>query len=74
MSGKVKLTQEILHAGQSRFGGWSKAQTDLLGIPWPLRHGWKHRIIGEMIDAGVVAEFVRLKDKHLNLEPVGLFD
>jgi hypothetical protein len=41
----MRLTEQILMQGRSYRGGWSRRQTDLFGVPWPLKHGWKDRII-----------------------------
>lgn len=43
------VTHELLEAGKSPNGGWPKKQLALLGVPWPLKRGWKRRVIGKFI-------------------------
>lgn len=37
----IKVTQKLIEAGQSGAGGWNREQLDILGIPWPPKHGWR---------------------------------
>jgi len=59
------LTKEMLKAGQSRHGGWSRAQVALLGVKWPLLRGWQRELIGMFVSDETVDEFVAMKDLHL---------
>jgi hypothetical protein len=36
----------------------------LLGVPWPLRRGWKERLLGKMISGECARKFLDMKDKH----------
>lgn len=61
----MKLTEELIEAGRSLNGGWSRAQTSCLGVPWPLEHGWKKDMIGVEVSESDYARFLALKDRHL---------
>lgn len=54
----MRVTEQLLRNGQSDNGGWSKAQLALLGIPWPLKHGWKATIIGTTISEDTAKRFL----------------
>lgn len=61
----MEITQELLAAGASEGGGFSRRQTELLGVAWPLPSGWKRSVIGRMISDEAAEEFVRLAGRHL---------
>lgn len=44
------------------FGGWSKSQLQLIGVPWPPLKGWKYRVIGTEIPTWKIKIFIGLKD------------
>jgi hypothetical protein len=48
-AGMVTLTREMVHAGKSNRGGWTKAQVSLLGVEWPPQPGWIERLDGTRI-------------------------
>jgi hypothetical protein len=58
---QVPVTADLLAAGQSDRGGWSKAQLALLGVPWPPPAGWKTTAMGRLIPRAVAARFVALR-------------
>ena len=62
------LTVNNIKAGTSYRGGWSKAQLSILGIKWPLKKGWLHRLAGKKITQDEYDRFLSLKDKHLGAE------
>jgi hypothetical protein len=62
----MKLTSEMIEAGQSLNGGWSMAQTSAIGVPWPLEKHWKRDAVGKEVTPENYARFLRLKDQHLN--------
>lgn len=66
----VILTKEMIDAGASLNGGWSRKQTDLLGVQWPLKNGWKKAMIGKRISKEHYTAFLELRDKHLKDRPV----
>lgn len=61
----IPLSKELLMKGRSVNGGWSKAQTDLLGVEWPLPLGWQSDVIGRKYDLADLEKFLALKDAHL---------
>jgi predicted GIY-YIG superfamily endonuclease len=61
----LEITQELLAAGASKGGGFSRRQTELLGVGWPLPSGWKRFVIGRTISDEAAEEFVRLAGRHL---------
>jgi len=56
----VVVSADLLEAGMSAKGGWSKAQLELLGVAWPPAKGWKQAILGTTIPAASAEAFVRL--------------
>ena len=70
----MRLTEDIIEAGQSRNGGWSERQLALLGVAWPPGAGWKRDAIGREVPNPAVEEFLALKDAHLPQESPSLFD
>lgn len=55
------LTREILIAGKSDCGGWSKSQLELIGVKWPPTKGWMDQVIGKDFENSVLENFVKLK-------------
>lgn len=64
-AGYLEITQELLTAGASKGGGFSRRQTELLGVAWPLPSGWKRSVIGRTISDEAAEEFVQLAGRHL---------
>ncbi len=58
---QVQITQELIQAGESGAGGWNQAQLELLGVKWPLQHGWRRRIEGSLIPKADAEKFIRLR-------------
>jgi hypothetical protein len=67
----VRVTAELIEAGCSRHGGWTRRQLGLLGVPWPPQHGWKQAAIGRRICASDANYFLALKDGHLRKSEPG---
>ena len=71
----MKITIELIEAGRSERGGWTKQQLALLGVTWPKgkspRHGWQQEIIGHEISAADAVEFAGLGPEpwRLKLQP-----
>lgn len=63
--GMVRVTREFLNSGKSARGGWSRKQLALLGVHWPLAHGWKERVLGTLVTAHCAEKFVALRGAHL---------
>ncbi len=57
----VIVTDELIEAGKSERGGWSKAQLALLGVTWPPEFGWKNRVRGRAISKADADRFVALR-------------
>lgn len=57
----VLVAAELLAAGQSERGGWSKAQLTLLGVDWPPPSGWKSKVIGRSIARVDAERLVQLR-------------
>ena len=62
---KIKLTENDIKNGESKNGGYSKQQLELVGVKWPPRKGCKKEIIGKTFDGEVINQFISLKDQHL---------
>ncbi len=63
----VYVTRELLESGKSKNGGWSRRQLEIVGVMWPLKKGWRRQLHkkARLITESELAEFVSLKDKHL---------
>jgi hypothetical protein len=57
----VSITDELIEAGKSKRGGWSKAQLAILGVPWPPESGWKQKVRGRTISQSEAERFVTLR-------------
>lgn len=64
----VVIDKTFIMRGRSRRGGWSREQIQLLGIPWPMQHGWIARATGKLISRAKADRFLALKDAHLDDE------
>ena len=43
------ITKSWLQSCRTSRGGWTKAQADILGLPYPLTKGWQQKVIGRPI-------------------------
>ena len=57
----VRLTRELLLAGRSDGGGWSREQLTVLGVPYPRGSQWTIRMHGVIVAASLYREFLRLR-------------
>lgn len=64
------VTTAIFERGKSRNGGWSRLQLESLGVTFPLKSGWRRRLVGTDVPPEAVARFMELKDGHLKDEPL----
>lgn len=64
------LTNEIIEKGKSCNGGWSANQLKCFRIKFPLKKGWKRKIIGKNFSTQQIEKFLSLKDKHLENKEV----
>jgi hypothetical protein len=58
------IDEQLLIAGRSKRGGWNRAQIEMLGVPWPLRQGWKEALLARRVPISETdaAIFVNLRD------------
>jgi len=56
----IQISEGFLRAGASARGGWTREQLSLLGVAWPLPKGWKHAIIGQVIDIAHAQRFLAI--------------
>ena len=59
----VTITEELIAAGADYATGnnWTRRQLALLGVPLPLRTGWKERLIGTQVPQENVRAFLELR-------------
>lgn len=66
----IRITRDMIIAGRSSNGGWSRQQLKILGVEWPLKRGWKTRILN--MDLRLFQQdydrFLSLKNAHLSEE------
>lgn len=58
MGGFIRVTADLIARGSTRGAGWTRAQTEILGEPWPLQAGWRQRAVGRMITADAARAFL----------------
>ena len=61
----IEITTDIIHAGRSKNGGWSRLQLEAIGLSWPPKPGWIESMIGCHLNPEAVQLFLDLKDRHL---------
>jgi len=59
------LDRTSIYRGQSKRGGWSRMQIELIGGKWPLKHGWMNGLVGTFVSDRDYDLFVSLKNAHL---------
>lgn len=52
------LTKAYIDRNRTKKGAWTRKQLEAIGVSWPPRHGWKDRVVGNVIshDAAKVFE------------------
>lgn len=40
-----RVTREEVEAARTPAGGWTRAQLEAWGVPWPPPSGWKRRLV-----------------------------
>ena len=58
------ITEEMIEAGMSEGGGWSRRQFACFGVEWPPHKGWKREIIRRKIDRASADRFVALRKEN----------
>jgi hypothetical protein len=54
----VRITEDLLSRGRSAAGGWTRAQLELIGVPWPPVAGWKVTVLGGDLTDAEAASFI----------------
>lgn len=73
--GLVPITAELIEAGRSERGGWSKRQLACLGVIWPPPSGWRAATVGRLIRQAEADTFLALQsDREKVAAGPGLFD
>jgi ribonuclease HI len=57
----VVVTDQLLSAGRSAAGLLNRRQAVLLGLAWPLRPGWRERVVGRPIPLDVAKAFLHAR-------------
>jgi hypothetical protein len=62
--GMVVVTEELLRHGATNpdVGAWNKRQFEALGVPWPLKSGWKAALLGTRITPDQASAFLDLRN------------
>ncbi len=53
----VTLNRELIQLAATRNGGFTRAQLEVFGIPWPPPRGWKLRLVGQLVTRAEFEEF-----------------
>ncbi len=59
---QMRLTREFMLSARSPAGGWNHKQLKVLGIKWPPRKGWLHRLEGKEITLEQAQKLLALRD------------
>ena len=57
----IKLTEDLIRAGESTKGGYNKKQLAILDVAWPPSKGWKSATIGKSIRKEDYQQFLDTK-------------
>ena len=55
-----KITKEWLNENKTKNGGYCRTQVEALFLDWPLKKGWKKKVLGMEIDSAQKRTF----EKH----------
>ncbi len=53
----VTLNLELIQLASTRNGGFTRAQLEVFGIPWPPPRGWKRGLVGQLVARAEFDEF-----------------
>lgn len=53
-----RVTLELLDAGRSLNGGWSRKQLAALGVAWLLVKGWRDSVLGRLVSEDEIRRFL----------------
>jgi ribonuclease HI len=65
----LAITFDLIEAGKSERGGWSKRQLACLGVPWPPPKSWKETAAGRVIQRSEAETFLKLKSNEPEAMP-----
>jgi hypothetical protein len=54
----MQITDQWLMDNRTKAGAWTRAQLAVIGIDWPPYHGWKQKVIGQVISEQTASAFV----------------
>jgi hypothetical protein len=66
MSEHVVITNDLIAAGMTGNGGWTRIQLALIGVSWPPPKGWRRRAIGRRIPKDDAERFVAIGRERRN--------
>jgi hypothetical protein len=55
---EVSLTRDLLMLGMTSRGGYTRAQLEAIGEPWPPQKGWKSRCVGRKLERSKIEAFI----------------
>ncbi|MCB9616107.1 MAG: hypothetical protein H6722_27030 [Sandaracinus sp.] len=58
------VTKELIEAGRSDAGGWTREQLALIGVSWPPPKDWKRAAIGKQITEGSASRFIAIRSER----------
>lgn len=61
MDDYIEITKQYLNRHRTERGSWTRAQIEALGIEWPPRQGWQHKIIGTYLSKKKAQVFEKAK-------------
>lgn len=58
------ITKEFLMEHRTIYNAWTKKQTSVLGLTWPLKAGWINQVIGNELNEDQVNFFIQGKNDY----------
>ena len=58
----MQITDQWLMDNRTKAGAWTRAQLAVIGVDWPPVHGWKQKVIGQVISESPASAFVSAAD------------
>ena len=66
------VTRELIKSGQTKAGGWTKSQLEIIGVSWPPQKGWADRVCGTHIskeDADMFCNLAKISGSEMLVKP-----
>jgi hypothetical protein len=72
---EIILTHENLHGCATQWGGFTRAQCQIMGVHWPPRRGWLRDLIGKRIPVEQFEQFreARLRRVQVNAKTLARY-